>query len=58
MRTQAFIYSSYLFIFLSLGQDVGFYPSALIAGYYRALRASPELARGEHNPREILSLQG
>lgn len=50
---RAFIYSSYLFIFLSWGQDVGFYPSVLIAGYYRALRASPELARGEDNPQEI-----
>lgn len=55
---RAFIYSSYLFIFLSWGRDVGFYPSVLIAGYYRALRASPELARGEHNPREIHLLQG
>lgn len=50
---RAFIYSSYLFIFLSWGRDVGFYPSVLIAGYYRALRASLELARGEQNPREI-----
>lgn len=54
----AFIYSSYLFIFLSWGRDVGFYPSALIGGYYRALRASPEWARGERGPREIPSLQG
>lgn len=37
---KAFIYSSYLFIFLSWERDVGFYPSVLIAGYYRALRAS------------------
>lgn len=50
-----FIHLIYLYFFPG-GRDIGFYPSVLIAGYYRALRASFEPARGEPKPRESRSL--
>lgn len=50
-----FIHLIYLYFFPE-GETLVSIHSVLIAGYYRALRASLELARGEHRPQERYSL--